>query len=205
LLEQATTHRSYGTSNNERLEFLGDSILNCVIAQMLFKRFSPLNEGELSRLRSNLVNQDRLFAIANKLSLGQYLKMGIGEKKSNGHAKPSILSDAVEAVFGAVFLDGGFEATSFVIKNLYDPIISDSNRDIFFKKDSKTALQEKLQGKGLNPPHYTVDKVEGFAHQQTFKVVCKIPEMNIISSGEGASRRAAEKDAARLALEIVGE
>ena len=205
LLEKAITHRSYGKDNNERLEFLGDSVLNCVVAQMLFKRFSHLNEGELSRLRSNLVNQDSLFAIANGLSLGQYLKMGTGEKKSNGHSKPSILSDAVEAVFGATFLDGGFEAISFVISRLYDPIISDVDGNIFLKKDSKTALQEKLQGKGLNPPHYTVDKVEGFAHQQTFKVICKIPEMNIISSGEGASRRAAEKDAARLALEIVGE
>jgi ribonuclease-3 len=200
LLRQALTHRSFGSPHNERLEFLGDSILNCVIAYALFQRFPALNEGELSRLRANLVNQQSLYELAQKLNLGDALQLGEGELKSGGFRRPSILGDALEAMIGAVFLDGGFDKTSPVIQSLYAALL----QDIDPKnpgKDPKTLLQEYLQSRKMALPQYAVVATAGEAHKQQFRVECFIPELNIRSSGTGSSRRGAEQEAARQAYQ----
>lgn len=204
LLEQALTHRSYGAQHNERLEFLGDSVLNCVVAQMLYERFASLPEGELSRVRANLVNQSSLFEIASRLGIGEHILLGEGELKSGGFRRPSILADALEAVFGAVFVDAGFEAAQAVIGRLFEPIVA-STDPAAVAKDPKTRLQELLQGRRMGLPQYSIVGVTGEAHEQLFRVECVIPELDIRSFGEGASRRAAEQAAAKAAFDLAAE
>jgi ribonuclease-3 len=199
LLERALTHRSFGQPNNERLEFLGDSILNCVVAIALFERFGDLREGELSRLRASLVCQDGLHRIALELDLGEYLRLGEGELKSGGFRRPSILADALEAVFAAVFLDQGLPAAQAVIDRLYGPMIARIDPGLG-SKDPKTALQELLQGRKLPLPTYSTVKVYGEAHAQEFEVVCEVNALNLRTTGRGANRRAAEQQSAENAL-----
>ena len=196
LLQQALTHRSYGSGHNERIEFLGDSILNCVVAARLFALFPALREGELSRLRAALVRQETLAIIAQELSLGDYMRLGEGELKSGGFRRPSILADALEAVFGSVYLDAGFETAFAVISHLFEPQLMAIDPKQAFK-DPKTSLQELLQGRRMALPQYTLRATRGDAHAQEFEVECRIPALDIVVYGTGSSRRAAEQDAAR--------
>ena len=202
LLQQAVTHRSFGSPHNERLEFLGDSIVNCVTAIALFERFGELREGDMSRLRANLVRQEALHRLADGLKLGDYLQLGEGEMKSGGHRRPSILADALEAIFAAVFLDAGFEAAKSVIDRLYGPSLAslDPARAL---KDPKTALQEWLQGRRMPLPKYSLADARGEAHQQEFEVECEITGLGLKTRGIGVSRRAAEQQSAQRALELL--
>lgn len=202
LLEQALTHRSHSSRHNERLEFLGDSVLNCAVALLLYDRFSKIDEGDLSRLRANLVKQASLAEIAQRLDLSPYLRLGEGELKSGGFRRPSILADALEAVFGAVFLDAGFEEACRVIRRQYQPSL-DGVDPKTLGKDAKTLLQEHLQSRKIALPQYTVVATHGAAHSQEFEVECAIPKLNVLVSGRGASRRAAEQEAALQALSVV--
>ena len=199
LQRQALTHRSFGSPNNERLEFLGDSILNCVVAATLFRHFPGLKEGELSRLRASLVRQESLAEIARNIGLGDLLYLGEGELKSGGAARPSILADALEAIFGAIYIDAGFEACRSVIERLYGPAMARIDPSEA-TKDPKTALQEILQGRRLPLPRYELLATHGEAHAQEFEVECIIPDMHIRSTGKGGSRRIAEQQAARRAM-----
>jgi ribonuclease-3 len=198
LLQRALTHRSFGATHNERLEFLGDSIVNCAIALELFEKFPELSEGELSRLRANLVNQQSLHRIALELRVGEHLLLGEGEVKSGGAARPSILADSVEALIGATLLDGGFGAAQTVVRRLFasdlaaiDPKVSG--------KDAKTLLQEFAQGKGMALPVYTLLATRGHAHAQIFEVQCTLEGCDVRTEGQGVNRRAAEQDAAKKA------
>jgi len=202
LLRRALTHRSVGASHNERLEYLGDSVVNCAVALELYHRFPALSEGELSRLRANLVNQQSLAAIAQRFSFGEQLRLGEGELKSGGARRPSMLADAVEAVIGAVVLDGGFDAARTVVRVLFGGAL-DAIDPAASGKDPKTLLQEYLQGRRHALPQYSVVATRGEAHQQLFEVECAIPELGIRSLGEGASRRSAEQEAARQAYELA--
>ncbi|WP_353153036.1 ribonuclease III [Herminiimonas fonticola] len=202
LLQQALTHRSHSSVHNERLEFLGDSILNCVVASLLFDRYSKIDEGDLSRLRANLVKQQSLYEIAQRLELSQFLRLGEGELKSGGFRRPSILADTLEALFGAIFLDAGFNAARDVIRALYIPIL-DSVDPKTLGKDAKTLLQEYLQGKKIALPQYNVVATHGAAHNQEFEIECLVPKLDIQVFGTGGSRRAGEQAAAKLALEAV--
>lgn len=202
LFTQALTHRSHGTLHNERLEFLGDSILNCVIAAELYRRFAKLREGDLSRLRANLVRQETLHQMAAGLSLGDHLRLGEGELKSGGFARPSILADAMEALVGAVFLDGGFDAAQEMIRRLYRDTL-DQVDPKNLGKDPKTLLQELLQSRRLGLPLYSVVSTQGAAHNQRFEVACVVPELDIRTIGFGASRRLAEQEAALGAFEQI--
>lgn len=199
LLRQALTHRSFGSLHNERLEFLGDSILNCVVAGALYQKFSTLKEGELSRLRASLVRQEALAEIAGGLGIGERLQLGEGELKSGGTRRPSILADALEAIFGAIYIDAGFDAVRAVIERLYQPALAriDPNDA---GKDPKTALQEILQGRHLPLPRYTLLATSGEAHAQQFEIECVIAELGIRSTGTGSSRRIAEQQAAQRAI-----
>ena len=204
LLDQALTHRSFGTSNNERLEFLGDAVLNLVIGRYLFERHPDLPEGELTRVRSVLVDQDGLTRISRDLDLGVHLKLGAGEEKTEGSKRPSILSDAVEALFGAVYLDSGFEAVERVIRTLYSSYIENTDpREL--SKDPKTKLQEFLQGIRIALPDYGVIDVLGEAHDQEFVLECRVPTFDVAARGNGRSRRSAEQEAARLAYKLISE
>ena len=196
---RALTHRSYGTPHNERLEFLGDSLLNCAVATILYERFPALPEGDLSRLRAQLVKQNTLFEAAQRLGLGDWLRLGEGELKSGGFRRPSILADALEAVLGAVYLDAGFEAARGAVERLLADALDEAGRHPV-DKDPKTALQEALQGRKLPLPRYTVMTVEGEAHEQVFNVECRVDELGVNVQGSGTSRRAAEQDAAAKAL-----
>jgi ribonuclease-3 len=202
LLREALTHRSYGSPNNERLEYLGDAILNCSTAILLFEQFPKLSEGDLSRLRANLVNKQVLFELAQPLGLGDILRLGEGELKSGGHQRPSILADALEAVIGAIYLDGGFSsAQRFVQRLLADRLAAtDPDRP---GKDAKTTLQEYLQGKRMALPKYSLIETRGEAHEQTFQIECTVPELNVRAQAEGPSRRVAEQQAAALVLEKI--
>ncbi|HXA47926.1 MAG TPA: ribonuclease III [Burkholderiaceae bacterium] len=202
LLQQALTHRSHSVVHNERLEFLGDSILNCVVASLLFDRYSKIDEGDLSRLRANLVKQQSLYEIAQRLDLSQFLRLGEGELKSGGFRRPSILADTLEALFGAIFLDAGFDAARDVIRALYIPIL-DTVDPKTLGKDAKTLLQEYLQGKKIALPQYNVVATHGAAHNQEFEIECLVPKLEIQVFGTGGSRRAGEQAAAKLALEAV--
>lgn len=202
LLRRALTHRSYGSLHNERLEFLGDSVLNCVIAVELFERFPKLTEGELSRLRASLVRQQTLYGVAQRFRFGEQMRLGEGEIRSGGGQRPSILADAVEAVIGAAFLDGGFDASAKLVRVLFDEEL-DNAHPTRAGKDPKTLLQEYLQSRRLGLPHYGVVATRGRADQHVFEVECVIPELNIRSMGEGTSRRSAEQDAARRAYELA--
>ncbi|MDT8282693.1 MAG: ribonuclease III [Gammaproteobacteria bacterium] len=204
LLDEALTHRSYAARNNERLEFLGDGILNFVIAHELFKSYPDVQEGDLSRLRATLVNKDSLAEIANQLKLGEVIKLGSGELKSGGFRRPSILADAVESIFGAVYSDGGFESCRALIVRLYADRLSTS-ADLQSLKDPKTQLQELLQSRHFSLPDYLVTKISGQAHAQVFHVRCTIEKMKIEVTGEGKSRRKAEQVAAEKAIMLVTE
>ena len=199
LLTQALTHRSFSAQNNERLEFLGDGALNFIIAQQLFQRFQALAEGDLSRLRAQLVKEATLCEIAQSLDVGAALKLGEGEIKSGGWRRPSILADALEALVGAVYLDGGYaEAEAMVIALFADKLATiDPN---VIDKDPKSLLQEHLQGQKLAVPEYKVTQLAGEAHAQLFMVECYIEKLNIRTAGEGTSRRIAEQQAANYAL-----
>ena len=202
LLQQALTHRSHSSLHNERLEFLGDSILNCVVASLLFDRYNKIDEGDLSRLRANLVKQQSLYEIAQRLDLSQFLRLGEGELKSGGFRRPSILADTLEALFGAIFLDAGFDVARDVIRALYIPIL-DTVDPKTLGKDAKTLLQEYLQGKKIPLPQYNVVATHGAAHNQEFEIECLVPKLEIQVFGTGGSRRAGEQAAAKLALEAV--
>src|SRR5690606_23067958 len=194
--------RSHSGHHNERLEFLGDSVLNFVVATVLFVRFPKIDEGDLSRLRANLVKQAALADIACRLNLSQYLLLGEGELKSGGFRRPSILADALEALFGAVYLDGGFDAAQQVIQRQYETILNNVDAKTL-GKDPKTLLQELLQARKLDLPAYTVVATHGAAHNQLFEVDCQIPALDIKVSAGGASRRAAEQSAAELAIAAI--
>jgi ribonuclease-3 len=200
LLRQALTHRSFSADHNERLEFLGDGVLNCAVALALYERFPQIPEGDLSRFRSNLVNRDTLARLARGLDLGAAIRLGEGEHKSGGAKRPSILADALEAVLGAVFIDGGFDAAYAVIEHVYAVELAAVD-PAGLPKDPKTRLQELLQGRRLPVPEYAIVEVRGDAHLQTFEVVCRIPALSIVATGSGASRRAAEQTAAERAYE----
>jgi len=200
LLELALTHRSHSARNNERLEFLGDAVLGTSVSSMLFNRFAKLDEGDLSRVRANLVKQAALAEIAQKLRLSEHLRLGEGELKSGGFRRPSILADTLEAILGAIYLDGGFERAQAVIHQLYEPIVKSIDPRTI-GKDAKTLLQEFLQAHQLDLPTYSVVATHGAAHSQQFEVACDIGQLEVHVQAAGASRRAAEQTAARLALE----
>jgi len=202
LLRTALTHRSQSAKNNERLEFLGDSLLNCIIADELFRRFPQLAEGELSRLRAVMVRQQTLFERADALQVGERLQLGEGELRSGGKQRPSILADALEAIIGAVYLDGGFDSARRVVLRIFESALADANPTVL-SKDAKTQLQELLQGRRIGLPRYTIVATEGEAHRQRFRVECSVEQLDIRTLGEGASRRAAEQHAAELALQQV--
>lgn len=204
LLEQAVTHRSHSAQHNERLEFLGDSVLNFVVAALLFSRFPQINEGDLSRLRANLVKQATLADIAQQLGLSDFLRLGEGELKSGGFRRPSILADALEAVFGAVYLDGGFTAAQAVIDQLFTALVAQIDPKAL-GKDPKTLLQELLQGQRLSLPVYRVLATHGAAHDQIFDVACTIEALSIQVQASGHSRRVAEQAAALQAIELVNQ
>lgn len=200
LLRQALTHRSFSADHNERLEFIGDSILNMVIAIALYERFDRLREGDMSRLRAQLVRQDALQHLAEGLALGDFLHLGEGELRSGGHRRPSILADALEAVFGSVYLDAGFDAAKRVIDGLYAEALAalDPAHSL---KDPKTALQEAVQARHLPLPKYSVFEERGEAHAREFEVHCLLEPSGICTSGVGSSRRIAEQIAAAVALQ----
>jgi ribonuclease-3 len=202
LLEAALTHRSAGGPHNERLEFLGDAILNCVVAILVFREFGGADEGELSRFRASLVSGEALAAIAAEIGLGDQLRLGSGELKSGGFRRKSILADSLEAVFGAIYLDGGFEAAAKVIERLIVPRL-DRLPSAAELKDPKTRLQEMLQARGLPLPVYTVDSVSGEAHNQLFAVSCSVDALGLKTHASGASRRRAEQAAAQLMIEQI--
>lgn len=199
LLAQALTHRSFGTPHNERLEFLGDAMLNLVIAELIFTKFPAMPEGELSRLRANLVNQTSLAGVAEENALGVSLRLGAGEIKTGGALRPSILADAVESLIGAVFLDGGFVAAEELVKRLFASRL-DAPEQEHPSKDAKTALQEWLQARGHQLPQYMVKRIEGAAHRQIFYVECITERPAFKVEGCGVTRRAAEQDAAAKIL-----
>lgn len=197
----ALTHCSVGTSNNERLEFLGDALLSCIMAEELFERFPTAREGELTRLRANLVKRDTLVKIAQQLELKRYIRLGGGELKTGGKGRASILADAVEAIIGAIYLDGSMEACKATVLQLWKPYITNSfPRQI---KDPKTLLQEYLQAKQQPLPAYQVLAIEGTPHAQQFKVECMVAGLVKPTIGNGESRRRAEQDAAAKALRIL--
>lgn len=202
LLQQALTHRSHGSPHNERLEFLGDSILNCIVASLLFERFQNLREGELSRLRASLVRQDTLAELAQGLKLGDYLRLGEGELKSGGFRRPSILADGLEAIIGAIYLDAGFDLARGFVERIFGSLMAaiDPRQSA---KDAKTELQELLQARKLPLPTYVLVATRGEAHAQEFEVECAVSGLGIAVSGSGNSRRSAEQAAARNAIDAM--
>ena len=203
LLTRAVTHRSKSSVNYERLEFLGDSILSFVIADALFERFPQLTEGELTRLRATLVRRETLASLARGLALGDILQLGGGELKSGGFDRDSILADALEAVFGAIYKDGGTAATRDAILGLYRPVLEQVDPQTIHK-DPKTRLQEYLQKRAQPTPSYDVLSVSGEAHAQQFVVECHVPGLSDAVRGEGSSRRHAEQAAAAQACQLLG-
>ena len=202
LLQQALTHRSFSADHNERLEFLGDSVLNLSVSHLLYAQLSSLPEGDLSRIRANLVKQDTLHQLAKTLELPAVMRLGEGEMRSGGQNRPSILADALEAIIGAVYLDGGYSAAQALVARLFDKL--DINPDMqAVGKDPKTELQEWLQGRKLSLPKSTVIGTSGAAHRQQFEVSCEVTELRQTQQGSGASRRAAEQAAAAALLQIL--
>ncbi|MFM7330667.1 MAG: ribonuclease III [Brachymonas sp.] len=199
LLQQALTHRSYSADHNERLEFLGDAVLNCAVSGLLYQALGGLQEGELSRVRANLVKQDTLHALAQELHLGSLIRLGEGELRSGGAKRPSILADSLEAVIGAVYLDAGFDKASALVHRLFDKVQINPEMPAA-AKDAKTELQEWLQGRKMKLPQYVVMSITGAAHRQTFEVQCAIGELAREVRGFGSSRRAAEQEAAGLMI-----
>ncbi len=199
LLTRALTHRSASADHNERLEFLGDSVLSLAVSSLLYERLADLAEGDLSRVRANLVKQDTLHAIALALDLPAVLRVGEGEARSGGKTRPSMLADALEAVIGAVYLDAGFEVAARLVHRLFEGV-DISPRMQAVARDAKTALQEWLQGRRMKLPGYRVVDTTGAAHRQSFEVECSIGELALAARGSGASRRAAEQSAAAAVL-----
>jgi ribonuclease-3 len=202
LCRAALTHRSAGADHNERLEFLGDSILNCSVARLLYDAHPEADEGALSRLRATLVSGETLAQIAQQLGLGEHLRLGPGELKSGGFRRASILADTLEAILGAIFLDSGFDSAAAVVKHIIGPRLS-SLPAAHLLKDPKTRLQEILQGHGVALPVYTLTAVTGDAHAQSFTVMCAVPIFEVTAMGEGGSRRRAEQLAATKVLELL--
>ncbi len=199
LLGQALTHRSYGSPHNERLEFLGDGVLDCVVAEELYARFASLSEGELSRLRASLVREGALAAVARAIGLSEFLRLGEGEIASGGAARASILADALEAIYGAVFLDGGYEAARVAVRHTFGDTLEQLDASVP-AKDAKTRLQELLQARRHKLPEYRVVATKGAAHKQTFEVECNASGLGVSATGSGASRRIAEQHAAEALL-----
>jgi ribonuclease-3 len=202
LLQQALTHRSFSADHNERVEFLGDSVLNLAVAGLLYERLSELPEGDLSRVRANLVKQETLHKLAVQLGLPQLIRLGEGEAKSGGQKRPSILADALEAVIGAVYLDAGFDKAAQLVRRLFQDVEINPQMQAI-GKDPKTELQEWLQGRKMNLPIYRVVGTLGAAHKQTFDVECEISEYGRAERGIGGSRRAGEQAAAAAMLAYV--
>jgi ribonuclease-3 len=199
LLQLALTHRSFSADHNERLEFLGDSVLNLAVSHLLYARLSEMPEGDLSRVRANLVKQDTLHQLAVKLALSPLLRLGEGEARSGGPNRPSILADALEALIGAVYLDAGYGAAQALVHRLYESVDIKPRMDAA-AKDPKTELQEWLQGHKMKLPVYRVIGTLGAAHKQTFDVECEVPELALSERGIGGSRRAGEQAAAAAML-----
>lgn len=202
LLHAALTHRSAGGAHNERLEFLGDAVLNCIVAMLVFRQFANADEGDLSRIRATLVSGETLATIAAEIDLGRQLRMGSGELKSGGFRRKSILADALEALFGAIYLDGGFDAAAQVIERLMLPRL-DRLPSAAELKDPKTRLQETLQARGLPLPSYVVESISGEAHNQSFHVRCSVPALELTTHASGPSRRRAEQAAAQALLQAL--
>jgi len=200
LLDQALSHRSAGLPNNERLEFLGDALLGFCIAEALYFRYEQADEGRLSRLRAGLVKKESLAELARGLGLGDYLSLGAGELRSGGHARDSILADAMEAVLAAVYLDGGGEAAQQLVLRLYEERLQEIAPEQALK-DPKTRLQELLQARRYALPEYDILEVQGSQHDQSFRVSCRVAECSAVTEGNGSSRRRAEQEAAQLMLE----
>ncbi len=202
LLLRAVTHRSFSADHNERLEFLGDAVLGVVVADMLYQRLQNLPEGDLSRVRANLVKQDTLHQLSESLGLPEVIRLGEGEMRSGGQKRPSILADVLEAVIGAVYLDAGFATAQALVQRMYQAVEINPAMDAI-GKDPKTELQEWLQGRKLKLPAYRVVATLGAAHKQTFDVECEILELNLSERGIGGSRRAGEQAAATAMLQTL--
>lgn len=200
LLARALTHKSFGSDHYERLEFLGDAVLSLCVSALLYRHFDRSDEGDLTRVRAHLVRQDMLHRLAVQLELPALLRLSEGEAKGGGAQRPSILADALEAVFGAVYLDAGFERAREVVERLFDPLLAESTLE-GWTKDAKTALQEWLQGRKLPVPTYRIEATRGKAHEQVFVVVCEVPDLGVQAQGEGTARRSAEQAAAAEALQ----
>jgi len=199
LLQRALTHRSFGADHNERLEFLGDAVLNLAVSSLLFDRFAGSDEGDLTRVRAHLVREDSLHRAALALGLPEVLRLSEGEARGGGAQRPSILADAVEALIGATYLDGGFEPAAQLVRQLFGELISSTEADSW-SKDAKTELQEWLQARKLPVPTYRIVATRGQAHAQTFEVECAAVPLGVAEQGEGRSRRTAEQEAARRLL-----
>ena len=204
LLSCALTHRSFSADHNERLEFLGDSVLNLAVSDLLFDRLRSLPEGDLSRIRANLVKQDTLHQLAVSLGLPEVIRLGEGEVRSGGHKRPSILADALEAVIGAVYLDAGFDAARALVRRLFESVEINPQMQAS-AKDAKTELQEWLQGRKMKLPVYRVVGTLGAAHKQTFDVECEVIELGLTERGIGNSRRSGEQAAAAIMLQTLKE
>ena len=202
LLERALTHRSHGAHHNERLEFLGDAVLSLAVSSLLFERFSGSPEGDLTRVRAHLVREDSLHRVALTLALPEVVRLSEGELRGGGAQRPSILADATEAVIGAAFLDGGYEAAFGIVRGLFGEVIQDTGIDSW-SKDAKTELQEWLQARKLPVPAYRIVATRGEKHAQTFDVECEVATLGLRCRGQGRSRRAAEQDAAGRMLETL--
>lgn len=204
LLEQALTHKSHGALNNERLEFLGDAVLNLAVSALLYQHFAQVDEGELTRVRAHLVRQEMLHRIALQVDLSRMLKLSDAEARSGGAQRPSMLADALEAILGAIYLDGGWEPVLQVVTQWFAPLIAQTQPGSW-AKDAKTQLQEWLQARQQVVPTYTIESTAGRAHDQTFTVVCRVEAYDVQASGQGRSRRAAEQAAAQLVLAALQE
>ena len=204
LLQRAVTHRSFSADHNERLEFLGDSVLSLAVASLLYQRLSAQPEGDLSRVRANMVKQETLHQLALGLQVSQVLRLGEGESRSGGHKRPSILADAVEALIGAVYLDAGYGPAEALVHRLFAAVEINPQMQAA-AKDAKTALQEWLQGRKMKLPEYRVAATLGAAHLQTFDVECHITELALTERGTGGSRRAGEQAAAAAMLVTLKE
>ena len=202
LLGQALTHRSFSSDHNERLEFLGDSVLSLAVSDLLYQRLSKLPEGDLSRVRANLVRQETLHQLSVDLGLPELIRLGEGEMRSGGQKRPSILADVLEAVIGAVYLDGGFTVAQGLVQRLFNAVEINPSMDAI-GKDAKTDLQEWLQGRKMKVPLYRVVGTQGAAHRQIFDVECEVIELNLAERGIGGSRRAGEQAAAAAMLQTL--
>ncbi len=202
LLKRAVTHRSFGADHNERLEFLGDAVLNLAISSLLFERFGGSDEGDLTRVRAHLVREDSLHRVALALGLPEVLRLSEGEARGGGAQRASILADALEALIGAAFLDGGFERARALVQRLFGEVIATTELEAW-TKDAKTELQEWLQARRLPVPAYRISATRGQAHAQTFEVECSVPSLGLVQQGEGRSRRQAEQEAARRVIALL--